>query len=149
MLKVGDVAPDFSLTNQHGEVVQLSDLLQKNKVVLYFYPKNETRGCTIESCSFRDHYSVFQEHGAEVVGVSIDSVKSHQSFAKNHQLGFQLLSDKGNKVRKAYKVPNTLFFIPGRVTFVINQDRKIILVFNSATQFDQHIQEALQAVKKN
>jgi thioredoxin-dependent peroxiredoxin len=149
MLKVGDIAPDFELTNQQGKKIKLSHLTERGKVVVYFYPKDETRGCTAEACGFRDKYQQFKDAGAEVLGISSDSVQSHQSFSQNHNLNFHLLSDSGNKVRKAYGVPNTLFFIPGRVTFVVDKNGLIVSVFNSMRKFEEHVAQALKAIKEN
>src|SRR5713101_4879064 len=120
-VKVGDRAPDFTLLSLTGEPVSLEGFLGKKAIVLYFYPKDNTAGCTAEACSFRDSYEVFQEAGAEVIGVSSDSEKSHQQFAKQHHLPFILLSDLGGVVRKFYGVPATFGLLPGRVTSLINR----------------------------
>lgn len=143
MLEKGTKAPDFELPNQLGERVRLYDLLEKGPVVLYFYPKDETSGCTAQACAFRDNYQQFKDAGAEVVGVSTDSATSHQAFAENHSLPFVLLSDSDKKVRQLYRVPNALLVLPGRVTFVIGKDQKILHTFNSMWKPAQHIQEAL------
>src|SRR5436190_12780355 len=111
MLEPGEKAPDFNLISANGELFQLSEKLKENNLVLYFYPKNETRGCTAEACSFRDQYEVFKEQGAEVAGVSSDSLKSHQNFSGKYNLPFILLSDDNGKVRKLYDVPRTLGLI--------------------------------------
>jgi thioredoxin-dependent peroxiredoxin len=148
MLKIGDIAPDFELLNQHGQTVKLSELCQQKMVVLFFYPKNETHICTAEACAFRDRHQDFSEAGAELIGISRDSIKSHQSFAKNHGLNYQLLSDHKNKVRKLFGVPNAFIFIPGRVTFVINKQMQIVHVFDSMRKFEQHVAEALKAIKE-
>src|ERR1700753_3339253 len=107
-IKAGDKAPDFTLPAQNGAPVRLSDRLGQRVVVLYFYPKDETSGCTAEACAFRDSYQVFTDAGAEVIGVSSDSVGKHASFAENHKLPFTLISDDKGKLRKAYGVPSTL-----------------------------------------
>src|SRR3972149_2530991 len=120
-VNVGDMAPDFSLLSQTGENVTLSQFRGKKNVVLYFYPKDETRGCTREACTFRDSYELFTDLGAEVIGVSADSVESHKAFAEHHNLPFTLLSDVDNAVRKLYGVASTLGIIPGRVTFIIDK----------------------------
>src|SRR5260221_9120793 len=100
-LQVGDRAPDFTLSTQKtGELFHLHDMLEKSNIVLYFYPKDDTPGCTAEACSFRDSYEVFQEAGAEVIGVSSDSEASHQQFASKYKLPFILLSDKNGELRK-------------------------------------------------
>src|SRR5215475_9162710 len=119
---VGDKAPDFTLPSQSGEPVRLHDRIGQRVVVLYFYPKDETSGCTAEACAFRDSHEVFTDAGAEVIGVSSDSVEKHAAFAGHHGLPFTLLSDAGGKVRKAYGVPPVLGLIPGRVTYVIDRD---------------------------
>ena len=115
-------------------------------VVLYFYPKDDTPGCTAEACSFRDAYEDFQEACAEVVGVSSDSQSSHEKFAKRHKLPFTLLSDAKGEVRKKYGVPATLALLPGRVTFVIDRDGVVRHVFNSQLQATRHVREALAAI---
>jgi thioredoxin-dependent peroxiredoxin len=145
---VGDKAPDFTLPSQTGEEVQLSARLGDRIVVLYFYPKDETPGCTKEACAFRDSYEVFSEAGADVIGVSSDSVDKHASFAEHHKLPFTLLADAGGVVRKSYGVPSTLGLLPGRTTYVIDRAGVVQRVFNSQTNIGGHINEALDAVKQ-
>ena len=144
---VGDRAPDFTLPDQNGKPVTLSDLLGKRAVVLYFYPKDETRGCTAEACGFRDSYEVFSEAGAEVIGVSSDSVESHQKFAQHHRLPFTLLSDAHSALRKRYGVPTTLGMIPGRVTYIIDRHGIVRHIFSSQIQVEKHISEALETLR--
>jgi peroxiredoxin Q/BCP len=146
-IQVGDEAPDFTLPKQDGSAVHLNELLQKSAVVLYFYPMDDTPGCTAEACSFRDSYEAFKEAGAEVVGVSSQSTASHESFAGKHRLPFILLSDEGGKVRKLYGVPKTFGFWPGRVTYVIDRKGKVQHVFNSASQATKHVTEALGVLR--
>jgi thioredoxin-dependent peroxiredoxin len=145
---VGDKAPDFTLSSQSGDQVRLHDRIGQHVVVLYFYPKDETSGCTREACAFRDSHEVFTDAGAEVIGVSSDSAEKHAAFADHHTLPFTLLSDKGGKVRKAYGVPATLGFIPGRVTYVIDRDGTVRHVFNSMTNIDGHVKDALEVVRQ-
>jgi peroxiredoxin Q/BCP len=147
-IQAGDKAPDFTLPSQTGEPVRLSDRLGAHSVVLYFYPKDETRGCTAEACAFRDSYEVFTEAGAEVIGVSSDSVDKHAGFAGHHELPFTLLSDKGGAVRKSYGVPAALGVIPGRVTYVIDRAGNVRHVFNSMTNIGGHVDDALTVVKQ-
>ena len=144
---VGDHAPDFTLPDQTGKLVRLRDLLAEHAVVLYFYPKDETRGCTAEACSFRDSYEVFKDAGAEVVGVSSDSVESHQSFAEHHRLPFILLSDEGGELRKLYGVPTTMGMFPGRVTYIIDRLGVVRHIFSSQIQFERHVIEALDTLQ--
>ena len=147
-IQVGDKAPDFTLPAQSGEPVRLQDRLGERVVVLYFYPKDNTRGCTAEACAFRDSHEVFTDAGAEVIGVSSDSADKHAAFAGRHNLPFTLLADKGGRVRKTYGVPAVLGFLPGRVTYVIDRTGTVRHVFNSMTNIDQHVNEALDVVKQ-
>jgi peroxiredoxin Q/BCP len=128
--------------------VRLYDRLSQQVVVLYFYPKDETRGCTAEACAFRDSHEVFTDAGAEVIGVSSDSVDSHARFAGHHQLPFTLLADKGGQVRKLFGVPNVLGLLPGRVTYVIDRTGTVRYLFNSMTRVDQHVRDALDTVRE-
>lgn len=146
-VRVGDLAPDFTLPSQWGEMINLSDFRGKNCVVLYFYPKDETRGCTAEACAFRDSYEVFKEVGAEVIGISSDSIESHSKFALHHKLPFILLSDEGSKVRKLYGVSSTLKLIPGRWTYIIDKKGVIRYIFSSQFRPSKHVKEALQVLK--
>jgi len=147
-IKVGDQAPDFTLPDRAGKMVRLSEFRGHKPVVLYFYPKDDTPGCTKESCAFRDSYEAFQEAGAEVIGVSSDSTESHGRFAEKYRLPFILLSDQGGQVRRSYAVPATLGLLPGRVTYVIDREGKVRHVFNSQFQPTQHIAEALEALRR-
>jgi peroxiredoxin Q/BCP len=146
-MRIGDKAPDFELTNQLGSKIRLSDLIMSRNVVLFFYPKDDSPGCTREACAFRDSYEVFKEAGAEVVGISSDSEDSHQHFADKHNLPYTLLSDKGGNVRKLYGVPKTLGILPGRVTYIIDKQGVVCHIFNSQLNFERHIEEALSILK--
>ena len=141
-VKVGDKAPDFTLPSQMGDNVSLSEYFGKKSVVLYFYPKDESPGCTKEACTFRDNYEELANLGAEVLGVSGQSVESHKSFASHYGLPFLLLSDVGNKVRELYGVQATMGIIPGRVTFIIDKAGVVRHVFVSQTQAQRHVEEA-------
>jgi thioredoxin-dependent peroxiredoxin len=147
-IQAGDEAPDFTLPSQAGEPVRLNDRLGERIIVLYFYPRDETRGCTAEACAFRDSHEVFAEAGAEVIGVSSDSVDRHAAFADHHKLPFTLLSDKDGQVRKSYGVPAALGLLPGRVTYVIDRTGTVRHVFNSMTNIGRHVNDALDVVKK-
>ncbi|OLT25371.1 peroxiredoxin [Nocardiopsis sp. CNR-923] len=146
-IQVGDTAPDFTLPSQTGDPVRLYDRLGERTVVLYFYPKDDTPGCTAEACAFRDSHEVFADAGAEVIGVSSDSADRHAAFAERHRLPFTLVSDRGSKVRKSYGVPSVLGLLPGRVTYVIDRQGTVRHVFNSMTVIDKHVEEALEVVR--
>ncbi|GCF08716.1 peroxiredoxin [Dictyobacter arantiisoli] len=152
-IKVGDIAPDFSLPTQDGKQVSLKDFQGKEAVVLYFYPKDDTPGCTAEACTFRDSYEAFKDVGAEVIGISSDDTASHQQFASKYKLPFILVSDNGAAVRKRYGVKdeNTEKFgvLPGRVTFVIGKDGIVLHVFSSLFSPEKHITEAITILKAN
>ena len=147
-VQVGDKAPDFALPSQTGDQVRLSDRLGERVVVLYFYPKDNTRGCTAEACAFRDSHEVFADAGAEVIGISSDSADKHAAFAGQHKLPFTLLSDAGGQVRKSYGVPSVLGMLPGRVTYVIDRTGTVRHVFNSMTNIGGHVSDALTVVRQ-
>jgi peroxiredoxin Q/BCP len=147
-VKVGDKAPDFTLPSQMGDNVTLSEFLGKKNIVLYFYPKDETAGCTKEACSFRDSYEELTSLGAEVLGVSGQSVESHVAFASHYGLPFILLSDEGNKIRELYGVPSSMGIIPGRVTYIIDKKGIVRHIFNSQTQAARHVEEAKQTLRE-
>ncbi len=125
----------------------MGDLLGKKEIVLYFYPKDFTRGCTTEAGAFRDAYESFRDAGAEVIGVSSDSVDSHRDFASDCGLPFTILSDEGGRVRKLYGVPSTLGLIPGRVTYVIDAKGVVRHVFDSQMNPRRHVDEAMKVLK--
>src|SRR5215510_14331236 len=145
-LKVGQKAPDFTVLNDQGQKVKLSDFRGK-KVVLYFYPKDDTPGCTKEACAFRDQYEDLKDAGAEVIGVSSDGEAAHDKFATKYRLPFVLLADRGGAVRKQFGVPATLGLLPGRVTFVIDRQGVVRHVFNSQFQATKHVEEAITALR--
>lgn len=147
-IQVGDKAPDFTLPSQSGESVRLGDRLGEHVVVLYFYPKDDTPGCTAEACAFRDSHEAFTGAGADVIGISSDSTGRHASFAGRHELPFTLLSDQGGQVRKTYGVPAVLGLLPGRVTYVIDRTGTVRHVFNSMTNIGQHVSDALAVVRQ-
>ncbi len=147
-ISVGDIAPDFELKDKDGNLVKLSGFRGEKSVVVYFYPKDETPGCTAQACSFRDSYEDFKEVGAEVIGISSDGSSSHSGFAANHRLPFILLSDPIGKARKAYGAYDLFGMIPGRVTFVIDKQGKVIHKFDSQLSPTKHIKESLDILKR-
>lgn len=148
-LKIGDLCPVFSLEDQFGNIFDFEQILGKRVIVLFFYPKDNTSGCIKEVCSFRDQYEVFKELGAEVIGVSSDSVSSHLGFAEKHRLPYTLLSDSKGELRKKFGVPKSLFgLIPGRVSYVIGTDRRIKGMFNAMTDPVGHVNYAVNCIKE-
>ena len=143
---VGSKAPDFTLPSQSGEMVSLKEFLDEKLVILYFYPKDDTPGCTKEACAFRDEHEEFGKLDAEVIGVSSDSVESHKRFAEKHNLSFTLLSDEGGKVRRMYGVPNTFGIFPGRVTYIIDEAGVVRHVFSSQIGAVKHVEGALKSL---
>ena len=138
---VGDQAPSFQSQDQNGQIRTLAEF-KGRKLVLYFYPKDDTPGCTIEACSFRDQYATLQQLGAEVWGVSGDGATSHRRFAERHQLPYPLLVDEQNKLRQQFGVPNSLILLPGRVTYVIDKNKIVKLVFNAMLDANAHVAKA-------
>ena len=147
-IKIGSNVPTFTLPDQNGNLFDINSVLGKKNIVIYFYPKDDSPGCTAEACSFRDQFEVFTEADAVIIGISGQSVESHKAFAEKHRLSFTLLSDEGNKIRKLFGVaPNLLGFLPGRVTFVADKKGRVIYIFNSQSQATKHVDEALRILK--
>ena len=144
-ITAGQTVPEFSLPDQDGATVSSSQLRGAWSVV-YFYPKDDTPGCTAESCSFRDNFEAFTDAGAKVIGISSDSVESHKAFAQKHRLPFTLLADTDGAVRKQFGVTKTLGLLPGRVTYVIDPDGVVRKVFSSQFKPKKHIDEALATI---
>lgn len=147
-LKIGDIIPTFTAKDNKGNLFDSQSVVGRKPLVIYFYPKDNTPGCTTEACAFRDQYEDFKDLGAEVIGISNDTVKSHQKFIKKHQLPFILLSDEDKKLRKLFGVHNHfLGLIPGRVTYVIDKNGLVILIFDSMNA-KKHIEKALETIKE-
>ena len=147
-IKVGDLAPEFELESASGQKVRLSDFRGKKNVVLFFYPKDETAGCTVEACTFRDAYEDFVDVGAEVIGVSADSLESHNRFAGRHRLPFLLLSDPRGLVGARYDVRKALGIFPGRVTFLIDREGIVRHVTDGRLRFKEHVTESLAILRE-
>lgn len=148
-IKKGDTVPDIVLPNQNGIMFDVKKETAGKNVVLFFYPKDDSPGCTKEACSFRDQYEDFVDANAVVIGISGQSVKSHKTFAEKYHLSYTLLSDEENNIRNAFGVPTNFFgLLPGRVTYIIDKNGKIADIFNSQTQVKQHIENALDILKK-
>jgi peroxiredoxin Q/BCP len=146
-LGLGDRAPDFTLPDAGGKSISLHDLEGKGPIVVFFYPKDDTPGCTVEACSFRDRFDAFVQAGATVVGISSDPPESHGRFAQKHGLPMTLLSDVDGKVRAAWGVKATLGLFPGRATFVLDKGGVVRHVFVSQLRAGAHVTESLAVVK--
>lgn len=148
-IEVGSQVPLFELKDQNGELFKIGEVLGKKNLVIYFYPKDDSPGCTKEACSFRDQFEVFADADAIIIGISAQSEESHFEFAEKYRLNYTLLSDTGNKVRKLFGVPSSFFgLIPGRVTYVVNKEGKIEYLFNSQIQAEKHVDEALRILQE-
>jgi|BEDMetMinimDraft_2_1075160.scaffolds.fasta_scaffold01205_3 peroxiredoxin Q/BCP len=145
MLKVGDKAPDFTAITDSGATISLYQFLKTGKVVLYFYPKDNSPGCTAEAMAFRESWDKIRELGADIIGVSSDSVESHMKFKSSCQLPFTLITDEGSKIRKLYGATGLL--IPPRVTFVIDNDGIIKDVYSSQLMARSHVKRAIQVLE--
>lgn len=148
MLQPGTRAPDFSLPTSDGGLVRNSDYIGKKPIVVYFYPRDETWGCTMESCTFRDLYEDFVAAGAEVIGISADSEASHRRFQGKHGLPFILASDADRRAARAYGVPEGPFGLPGRATFVIDRQGIVRDAFLSRLRVKKHVSRALDVVRQ-
>jgi len=146
-IRVGDPAPDVTLTTADGATIRLADLRGRSAVVLFFYPKDGTPVCTQEACAFRDSYEKFRAAGAEVIGVSADSDARHRAFAAQHALPFPLVADTDGSVRKAFGAPSILGVVPGRTTYVIDRDGIVRTVFTANFVSDAHVRRALATLE--
>ncbi len=147
-LQIGDKIPNFTAKDTNGDDFDSTTIVGQKPVVIYFYPKDNTPGCTAQACSFRDQYEDFKDLGAEVIGISGDTVASHEKFAKRYKLPFLLLSDNLGKLRKLFGVKtNLLGLIPGRVTYIADKEGTIQLIFDSMMA-TKHIPKALDFLKK-
>lgn len=148
-IEVGSIIPEFSLQDQNGNLFNINTVIGKKNLVIYFYPKDDSPGCTKEACYFRDQFEVFKEADALIIGISGQSVQSHNEFADKYKLSYTLLSDEGNKIRNLFGVPtNLLGLLPGRVTYIIAKTGKVIYIFNSQMQVTKHVDEALRILKE-
>jgi len=146
-IQVGDMIPQFSLPDQDGNIFDISSLLGKKKLVIFFYPRDGSLNCTREACYFRDLYDAFDEADALIIGISGQSVRSHKDFALKNSLNYKLLSDPDNAVRDLFGVPDQIFgLMPGRVTYVADSSGKVVFIFNSKFDVQRHVDEALKIV---
>jgi thioredoxin-dependent peroxiredoxin len=148
-LDIGDIFPNFTLKDENDTDFNLSENLNDQHLVIYFYPKDETPGCTKQACHFRDNYEEFIKFDCKVIGISGDSVDSHQNFKTKYNLPFTLLSDYGNSLRNEIGIPKDfLGLVPGRHTFLVKKTGEIIFTFHSSMNMKSHIDEALSTLKK-
>lgn len=148
-IKVGSKIPTFKLLDQNGTLFDMDSVIGKKNLVIFFYPKDDTPGCTAQACSFRDQFEEFNEADALIIGISGQSAESHKKFAEKYHLSYTLLSDIENKIRMQFGVPtNMMGLIPGRVTYIADKTGTVIYVFNSQTKTKSHVDEALKALKQ-
>ena len=148
-LKIGDNLPEFSLYNQSNELI-LSTSLKNKFLLIFFYPKDDSPGCTKEVCSFRDSYSELKNIDTEIIGISSDSITNHQKFAKNFYINYNLLSDYKKNVRKLFGVPKSFFgLLPGRVTYIFDPNRKLLKIINSQFDINSHITISKKIIKEH
>ena len=147
-LRLNDKLPHFILKNQYNKEVNSKNFYGK-KLVVFFYPKDNTPGCTMEVCNFRDNYSEIKKYNSNIVGISSDSVKSHNNFSKKFNVTYDLLSDSDNKVKKLFGVPRSMFgLLPGRVTYIFNQEAILLKIINSQINIYEHLSETIKFLKK-
>jgi peroxiredoxin Q/BCP len=148
-MKIGERVPDFNLPDQDWNELKATDLLGE-PFVIYFYPKDDTPGCTKQACAFRDHFADFEERGIRVIGVSADSPEAHRNFKEKHKLPFTLLSDPGRNSHKAFGVSTNFFgLLPGRVTYVFDHEGCLIHFFSSQVNMERHVEESLMALNEH
>jgi peroxiredoxin Q/BCP len=149
-INIGDVFPVFRLYNENGEEFDLEKDINRIYLVLYFYPKDETPGCTKQACYFKDFYEDFKTFDCEIIGLSSDNKNNHEKFKNNFSLPFNLLSDKNSRLRKKLKLPEDFFgLFPERITFLIDKNKKILFIHRASLNMKSHINSVLRFLKKN
>jgi len=147
-LEIGDYIPDFELQDQYGQWVQRDDF-EGQPLVMFFYPKDHTPGCTAEACSFRDYESEFHAAGAQVIGINDAEVSIHKNFADKYDLNYPVLSDPGHTLRKSFGAPGLLFnSVANRITYVTDSSHKVAYIFKSLFRANDHVSESLDFIKK-
>ncbi|MBM3452758.1 MAG: peroxiredoxin [Bacteroidetes bacterium] len=148
-MQIGDKCPQFELTDQNGKQFKSNEWIGRKKLVIFFYPKDETSGCIMEACSFRDSHEDFLQFDCQVIGISSDSVLSHKKFASKYNFNYLLLADTDKTVRKLFQVPGSLFgLLPGRVTYIIDLEGKICGIHNSQLNPSSHMKESLKLLRQ-
>ena len=150
IINIGNTFPNFTLFDEKGEKFSLNNDFTKSYLVLYFYPKDETPGCTKQACYFKNFYLDFKNFDCEIIGISSDDKKSHEKFKTNNSLPFMLLSDHKSKLRKELNLPKDFFGLsPGRITFLIDKNKEILFIHRSSLNMKSHINSVLKYLKKN
>ena len=150
IINIGNTFPNFTLVDEKGEKFSLNNDFTKSYLVLYFYPKDETPGCTKQACYFKNFYLDFKNFDCEIIGISSDDKKSHEKFKTNNSLPFMLLSDHKSKLRKELKLPKDFFGLsPGRITFLIDKNKEVLFIHRSSLNMKSHINSVLKYLKKN
>ncbi|MBC6365202.1 peroxiredoxin [Algoriphagus sp. AK58] len=147
-LALGTQAPDFTLPSTSEKIIKLSKDLKGKSLILFFYPKDFTRGCTAEACEFRDQFAEFRDLQIPVFGISRDDIPTHEKFKKAYKLPFELLSDESGKVCKAYDALIPLIKMPKRVTYLLDSDHKIVGVYEGLFENKSHVEAMLRKLKK-
>lgn len=147
-LKTGTKAPDFTLSSTGDKKISLSKDFKGKALIIYFYPKDFTPGCTAEACEFRDKFEDFRDLSIPILGISKDDIDSHEKFKKTYKLPFDLLSDSSGKVCKAYDALIPLIKMPKRITYLLNEDHEIVAVFSEMFEAKKHIEKMLKSIKK-
>ena len=148
-LKIGTKFPDFSLLDDEHNLFSLKKNFTNKFLLIYFYPKNDTPGCTKQACYFRDYKLEFEKYNCDIIGISSDHTKSHQKFRAKYYLPFKLLSDQDSKLRKKLKLPKDFFGLtPSRITFVINSKFEILFIFRSSLNMKSHISSGLKFLRR-
>lgn len=146
-INVGDALPAFTLFDQNNQPLSTTDL-QGQPLVIFFYPKDHTPGCTAQACDFRNYESEFQAAGAQVIGINDASVASHRGFADKYNLTYPILSDPGHKVRKSFGAPGLLFnTVANRITYVTDENHRVVYIFKSLMRAMDHVEESLSYLK--
>ena len=148
MVKIGDALPDFVLPDENGNPVDICDYKCNEPIIIFFYPKDDTPGCTIEACAFRDNYDEFKLNGAIIIGISADDPTSHLKFKKKYSLPIKLLSDEDSAVHKMFGVTKTLGLLPGRTTYISDRKGFVQRIFNSQFFPKKHVFEALRTISQ-
>ncbi len=146
-IEIGSEIPEFTLPDQYGKEFNVKDFIGKKNLVIYFYPKDDTPGCTKEACYFRDLYEDFNDAGAMIIGISSQSVESHKKFAEKYHLSFTLLSDENSLIRIMFGA-FSLGVIPGRITYIVDKKGIVNYIFNSQTEATKHVDEALRILRE-